>query len=146
MAPLLEQAYESFGEEARRRGIEYRVDVDGAAGDRHRRRPRAADHLEPALRTPSPGRPTADAIELELAQIERRRSPVAVADTGPGHRRRRSESGSSGRSGPRGGGGTGSRPARSRASSRIALGGRDRRSRVAARARAPASSCVLPAA
>ena len=49
MQRLVERAYAAFAEVARRRAMDYRLDVARASGDRHRRRPRAADHLEPAL-------------------------------------------------------------------------------------------------
>ncbi len=49
MEQLCERAYAAFAEEARRRAIDYRLRARRAPGDRHRRRPRAADHLEPAL-------------------------------------------------------------------------------------------------
>ena len=49
MGRLVEQAYATFGEEARRRAIDYRCDSDGAPGDRLRRRPRLPDRLQPAL-------------------------------------------------------------------------------------------------
>ena len=83
MGRLCEQAYAAFGEEARRRGIDYDATVDGAAGDRHRRRPRAADHLEPALeRVPLDARRRA---RRARAAAENGAVSVAVADTGPGH-------------------------------------------------------------
>ena len=48
MARLVEQAYAAFGEEAKSRKIDYSQDVSSEPGDRHRRRPRPADHHEPA--------------------------------------------------------------------------------------------------
>ena len=48
MGRLLDQAYASFGEEARRRGIEYRYAGEREARDHDRRRPRPPDHLQPA--------------------------------------------------------------------------------------------------
>ncbi len=54
MSRLVEQAYQTFGEEARRREIDYRlVETGRTADDRHRRRPRAAgDHEPPRERVP----------------------------------------------------------------------------------------------
>ena len=48
MERLLDQAYAAFGEEARRREIDYRCESNGGAGAHLRRRPRAPDHLQPA--------------------------------------------------------------------------------------------------
>ena len=97
MERLVDRAYATFGEEARRRGIDYERELDGQPGDRRRRRPGAPDHLEPAReRVPldarrRPDRPRAAAGERHGAR------------GGRGHRarasRRRSGSGSSGRSG-----------------------------------------------
>ena len=49
MEALVERAYNAFGEVARRRAIDYRLDIRRGAGDRHGRRPRSPDHLERAL-------------------------------------------------------------------------------------------------
>ena len=49
MGRLLERAYSTFREEARQRGIDYTLRGGVGARDRVGRRPRAPDHLEPAL-------------------------------------------------------------------------------------------------
>ncbi len=115
MGRLLERAYSTFAEEARQRGIEYTQELDGGAGDRLGRRPRAADHLEPALE------------RLPLDAGRRADRPRAAERERHGHGRRRrhrargsqptSASGSSGRSGRPTGAAPGS-GCRSRASSR----------------------------
>ena len=77
MEQLVERAYAAFGEEARRRAIDYRARPRARGRDRHRRRPRAADHLEPALeRVPldARGRPRrARAVGAERLGVGRRR-------------------------------------------------------------------------
>ena len=82
MERLVDQAYAAFGEEARRRGIDYRCDARGEAGDRLGRRPRPPDHLEPALQ-----RVPLDARRRPRRPRARRRPNgsvyVAVADTRP---------------------------------------------------------------
>ena len=98
MGQLLEQAYNAFGEEAQAARHRLPAGHRGEAGDRLGRRPRAPDHLEPALeRLPMDPRRRADRAR---AGRENGRVSVAVEDTGPGSRRR-SASGSSGRSGHR---------------------------------------------
>jgi signal transduction histidine kinase len=83
MERLVERAYVTFSEEARRRGIDYRQGARGEAGDRLRRRPRPADHHEPALRTPSAGLPDGGSVGLELTATDGS-VYVGVADSGPG--------------------------------------------------------------
>ena len=141
MGRLVDQAYAAFGEEARRRGIDYRCDVDGAAGDRLRRRPRASRSSPTCSRTPSAGRPTAAASSSRSPPTNGTVS-VSVADTGPGiqpsERERIFRPFWS-----RDGGGTGLGPR-----DRARAGGRARRpdrARERARRRAAASTCVLPA-
>ena len=83
---LVEQAYASFGEEARRREIEYRLREDRrAADDRHRRRPRAAgDHQPARQRVPLDARRRQRSSSRSRARTATVR--VDVADTGPGIR------------------------------------------------------------
>jgi signal transduction histidine kinase len=82
MAQLIEQAYEAFGEEARRRGIEYTADVAARPvilSDGDRVLQIVSNLLSNAFRwTPDGGR-----VELDLARADGQVS-VAVADTGPG--------------------------------------------------------------
>jgi signal transduction histidine kinase len=82
MERLLEQAYESFGEEARRRGIEYRsevVDRPVIVSDGDRVLQIISNLLSNAFRwTPDGGR-----VDVQLSQTDGTVS-VAVADTGPG--------------------------------------------------------------
>jgi signal transduction histidine kinase len=82
MGRLLEQAYESFGEEARRRGIDYRSELASRPvilSDGDRVLQIISNLLANAFRwTPDGGR-----VELELSQTDGTVS-VAVADTGPG--------------------------------------------------------------
>jgi signal transduction histidine kinase len=82
MERLVEQAYSAFGEEARRRGIDYRREIAAhptILSDGDRVLQIVGNLLRNAFRwTPDGGR-----IELSLAQ-ENGRVSVAVADTGPG--------------------------------------------------------------
>ena len=82
MGRLVDQAYASFGEEARRRGIDYRceiVDRPVITTDGDRVLQIISNLLVNAFRwTPDGGR-----IDLELNQANGRVA-VAVADTGPG--------------------------------------------------------------
>jgi signal transduction histidine kinase len=82
MAQLIERAYEAFGEEARRRGIDYRSDVAARPvilSDGDRLLQIVSNLLSNAFRwTPDGGR-----VEVDLAQADGTVS-VAVADTGPG--------------------------------------------------------------
>ena len=48
MGRVLERAFAAFGEEARRRGIDYQPARERRRGHLHRRRPGAPDHLQPA--------------------------------------------------------------------------------------------------
>jgi hypothetical protein len=97
MEHLVERAYTTFHEEARRRGIDYRSELQAQPGAHHRRRPRPADHHEPAVeRLPVDAR-TAAGSSSGLTQdngrcrgLRRRHRPGDHA---------RSASGSSGRSG-----------------------------------------------
>ena len=140
MERLVEQAYAAFGEEARRRGIDYEQRLDArpvivSDGDR-----RAPDHLQPAL----------ERLPLDARRRPRRaraRAPtngtvsVAVDDTGPGIAPEERERifRRSGRATARG---TGS-GSRSRSELAVALGGRIEleSSRAAA---AGSSSCCPP--
>ena len=83
MGVLVEQAYASFGEEARRREIDFRLDEDPErADDRHRRRPRPPGHHEPAReRVPLDARRRHDRARLRAGE---RRRPGRRRDTGPG--------------------------------------------------------------
>ena len=129
MGQLLEQAYNAFAEEARRR---HRLPAGHRreAGDRGRRRPRAPDHLEPALER-LPMDPDGGRVELQLGAPRTARS-CCVEDSGPGITPR-SRSGSSGRldqdtgpaSGLRSRGSSPSRTAAGSASSRCRARGRD---------------------
>jgi signal transduction histidine kinase len=82
MGRLLDQAYAAFGEEARRRGIDYRCDTDGDAvilSDGDRVLQIISNLLSNAFRwTPDGGR-----IELAL-EAQNGKVAVSVADTGPG--------------------------------------------------------------
>jgi two-component system OmpR family sensor kinase len=82
MGRLVEQAYATFGEEARRREIDYRCDSDGApviVSDGDRVLQIVSNLLSNAFRwTPDGGR-----VELALAAANGTVS-VSVADTGPG--------------------------------------------------------------
>ena len=82
MGRLVDQVYAAFGEEARRRGIDYRVDHDGGpviVSDGDRVFQIVSNLLNNAFRwTPDGGR-----IELTLASTNGTVS-VSVADTGPG--------------------------------------------------------------
>jgi signal transduction histidine kinase len=82
MGRLLEQAYESFGEEARRRGIDYRSELTARpviVSDGDRVLQIISNLLANAFRwTPDGGR-----VDVELSQTDGTVS-VAVADTGPG--------------------------------------------------------------
>jgi signal transduction histidine kinase len=82
MARLLEQAYETFGEEARRRGIDYRSELGARpviVSDGDRVLQIISNLLANAFRwTPDGGR-----VDVELSQRDGTVS-VAVADTGPG--------------------------------------------------------------
>jgi signal transduction histidine kinase len=82
MGRLLDQAYAAFGEEARRRGIDYRCDADGDAvilSDGDRVLQIISNLLSNAFRwTPDGGR-----IELAL-EAQNGNVAVSVADTGPG--------------------------------------------------------------
>jgi two-component system OmpR family sensor kinase len=82
MGRLLDQAYAAFGEEARRRGIDYRCDTNGEAvilSDGDRVLQIISNLLSNAFRwTPDGGR-----IELSL-EAQNGKVAVAVADTGPG--------------------------------------------------------------
>ena len=84
MGRLVEQAYATFGEEARRREIDYRCDSDGApviVSDGDRVLQIVSNLLSNAFRwTPDGGR-----VELALAAANGTIS-VSVADTGPGIR------------------------------------------------------------
>ncbi len=82
MSRLLEQAYSSYGEEARRRGIDYRSDfvaqpVILSDGDR------VLQIITNLLSNAFRWTPDGGAIALELSQADGTVS-VAVADTGPG--------------------------------------------------------------
>ena len=83
MEQLVEQAYETFSDEARRRSIEYRVDVRARpviVSDGDRVLQIVDNLLSNAFRaTPDGGR-----ITLELGR-ENGHIHVAVEDTGPGH-------------------------------------------------------------
>ena len=83
MERLVDRAYATFSEEARRRGIDYRRRARRQAGDRLGRRPRPADHHEPAL----------ERLPLDAGRRPRSSSSstatdgsvyVGVADSGPG--------------------------------------------------------------
>src|SRR5262245_44602857 len=82
MGVLVDQVYAAFGEEARRRGIDYRVDHDGGpviVSDGDRVFQIVSNLLNNAFRwTPDGGR-----IEVALVQANGTVS-VSVADTGPG--------------------------------------------------------------
>jgi signal transduction histidine kinase len=82
MGRLLEQAYESFGEEARRRGIDYRSELVARpviVSDGDRVLQIISNLLANAFRwTPDGGR-----VDVQLSQTDGTVS-VAVADTGPG--------------------------------------------------------------
>jgi signal transduction histidine kinase len=82
MAQLIEQAYEAFGEEARRRGIDYRTDVSARPvilSDGDRLLQIVSNLLSNAFRwTPDGGR-----VEVDLSQRDGQVS-VTVEDTGPG--------------------------------------------------------------
>ena len=82
MGQLVDQVYAAFGEEARRRGIDYRCDVDGGAvivSDGDRVFQIVSNLLSNAFRwTPDGGR-----VELALGAGNGTVS-VSVADTGPG--------------------------------------------------------------
>ena len=82
MQRLVEEAYAAFGEEARRRHIDYRQEVDGApviVSDGDRVLQIISNLLRNAFRwTPDGGR-----IELAL-ESENGTVSVAVADSGPG--------------------------------------------------------------
>jgi len=82
MGQLIDQAYEAFGEEARRRGIEYTAEVGARPvilSDGDRLLQIVSNLLSNAFRwTPDGGR-----VELELSQADGTVA-VAVADTGPG--------------------------------------------------------------
>jgi signal transduction histidine kinase len=82
MGRLLGQAYAAFGEEARRRSIDYRCDTNGEAvilSDGDRVLQIISNLLSNAFRwTPDGGR-----IELSL-EAENGNVAVSVADTGPG--------------------------------------------------------------
>jgi signal transduction histidine kinase len=82
MAQLIEQAYEAFGEEARRRGIEYTSEVASRpviVSDGDRLLQIVSNLLSNAFRwTPDGGR-----VEVDLAQSDGQ-VLVAVVDTGPG--------------------------------------------------------------
>ena len=83
MEQLVELAYETFSEQARRRAIDFRVDVAAAAGDRLRRRPRAPDRRQPALeRLPRDAGRRADRASSSAA------SNGQVRGRGRGHRPR----------------------------------------------------------
>ena len=96
MATLIEQAYERYRDEAQRRSIDYRAELDDRPGDRLRRRPRAPGRRQPALeRVPrDAGRRThlARARAAERHRARRGRGHWA------GHPARERASGSSGRS------------------------------------------------
>ena len=138
MGRLCDQAYAAFGEEARRRGIDYDKQFEAQPDDRHRRRPRAADHLQPALeRLPlDAGR---RARRARARRVERARRGRGRRQR-PRHRAARSRSGSSGRSGRA----TTPAPAsgsRSRTSSRSRSAGGSSSSPSPARAAASSSCC-----
>jgi len=83
MGSLVDQVYAAFGEEARRRGIDYRLDSNGGGpvivSDGDRVFQIVSNLLNNAFRwTPDGGR-----IELGLIQANGTVS-VSVADTGPG--------------------------------------------------------------
>ena len=82
MAQLIEQAYEAFGEEARRRGIDYTSDVAARPvilSDGDRVLQIVSNLLSNAFRwTPDGGR-----VELDMAQADGQIS-VGVVDSGPG--------------------------------------------------------------
>ena len=106
MGRLLERAYSTFAEEARAPRDRVHARDGRRPGDRLGRRPRAADHLEPALeRVPLDARRRAD--RARAREPTNGTVAVDVADSGPGIARRRSASGSSARSGRRDGHGTG---------------------------------------
>ena len=97
-AALSSVLHAAFAEVARRRAMDYRLDDPRASGDRHRRRPRAADHLEPAFeRVPlDAGRRTGRAVAL---RGRRHGSSVVVSPTAVPGSPPKNASGSSGRSG-----------------------------------------------
>ena len=127
MEQLVEQAYETFREEARRRGDRLprrrASDRPVIVSDGDRVLQIVGNLLSNAFRaTPDGGR-----ISLELAQ-QNGSVRVAVEDTGPGHPGRRSASGSSGRS----------------SRSRAAAPGSGSRSRRSCRPRSAAGSTSTP--
>jgi signal transduction histidine kinase len=82
MSQLVDQAYSAFGEEARRRGIDYRREIAAqpvilSDGDR------VFQIVGNLLRNAFRWTPDGGTIELSLAQ-ENGHVAVAVADTGPG--------------------------------------------------------------
>ena len=83
MEQLVERAYSTFNEEARRRGIDYRNELQRAAGAHHRRRPRPPDHHEPPVeRVPLDARRRPIALGLAAGERDGRR--CRSTDTGPG--------------------------------------------------------------
>jgi signal transduction histidine kinase len=82
MAQLIEQAYEAFGEEARRRGIDYTSDVAARPvilSDGDRLLQIVSNLLSNAFRwTPEGGR-----VEISLA-VDGEKISVVIADSGPG--------------------------------------------------------------
>ena len=83
MEQVVERAYETFAEQARSRSIDFSVDDAGPAGDRLRRRPRAADRRQPALeRVPRDARRRAGSRSSSARRTAP--SPSRSRTTGPG--------------------------------------------------------------